>query len=162
MAEVVIAIGTNLGDKPDNLRNAILFFDENQIPIKAKSAIYETEPIGTATETFLNAAVLIETDLEPAFLLEKLKSFEEKTGRDLNAPRWSNRLIDFDIITYNEKMIVEDALTIPHPEYQNRHFVLYPMLDILPDWKDPSSEKSIPEMINEAPEMGIFKTGLKW
>lgn len=162
MAEAVIAIGTNLGDKPGNLRNAILFFDENQILIKAKSAVYETEPIGTATETFLNAAVLIETDLEPTILLIKLKSFEERAGRDLNAPRWSNRLIDFDIITYDNEVMVQDALTIPHPEYQNRHFVLYPMLDILPTWKDPASGKTIPEMINEAPEMGIFKTGLKW
>lgn len=162
MAETVIAIGTNLGNKPENLRRAISFFDNLDITILAKSSIYETEPVGSATETFLNAAVLIQTELEPQLLLKHLKAFEEKAGRDLNAPRWSNRILDYDIITYGSVVTNLETVSIPHPEYSKRHFVLYPLQDVLPDWKDPITGKGIPEMIEQAPEMGIFKTDLKW
>lgn len=162
MAETVIAVGTNIGQKAENLRQAISFLSEIKVTILAKSAIYETEPIGSATEPFLNGAILLKTKFSPLHLLEHLKFFEKKAGRDMTAPRWSNRVLDYDIITYNQGVTELNSVTIPHSEYSKRLFVLHPLYNVLPNWKDPISGKGILEMIEQAPKMGIFKTDLKW
>lgn len=162
MAEVAIALGSNLGDRLKALSAAADFLEGiSDQPIK-KSRIYVTEPVGMADREFFNAAILIQTALKPSDLLESLKTFEMGYGRDPKAPRWSNRLIDMDIITWGNLEVDDGNLKIPHPEYTKRLFVLMPLKDILPDWTDPATGIPIDELISKVGKMAISKTGLKW
>lgn len=126
------------------------------------SSIYETEPVGPSTHFYLNAVVKLQTDLSPDILLARFKRYESQCGRDMNAPRWSDRIIDLDIIAYGRRIISTPTLTIPHPEYPNRLFVLRPLQDIAPEWKDPQSGKNINEMIIQAPQITIEKSKWHW
>lgn len=162
MAKVVIAVGSNLGNRIKNLQIAAGKLSSLSTGVIRKSSVYETAPVGKADVPFLNAAALIETDLHPSELIKELKKQEETMGRDLNAPRWSNRLIDFDIIVYDDLIFKNGVLEIPHPEFTNRLFVLVPMADIDDQIVDPRTHLKVASLIQKAPEMDIFKTALKW
>lgn len=162
MEKVSIALGSNLGDKAANLRNALERIEMIGDTLLKKSAIYETAPVGAADQPFYNAVLLLSTKLTPLELFRQLKNTEIALGREPDAPRWSNRIIDLDIITYGNKQFDSDYLRIPHAEYQNRRFVLIPLREVLPGWIDPSTGESIDEMIEKSVDLGIFKTDVKW
>ncbi len=159
---VYIALGSNMGDRLGYLRRACRFLATLSTARVVASPIYESEPVGPSESDYLNAVVRLETLLSPQDLLHECKTFEYRQGRDPRAPRWSDRVIDLDIIVYGDRSVAKQKLHIPHPAYSERLFVLLPLSDIAPDWHDPLSGKFIEEMITCAPKIRITKTSLSW
>lgn len=162
MEEVIIAIGSNLGDRLKMIRNAGLFLNSLSDSVVEKASVWESEPVGGAKYAFLNTVAKITTRLTPIELLKKLKEFERLSGRDVNPTRWGPRILDMDIIRYGNRIYEDDSLIIPHPEYHNRLFVLLPMKEIDGSWIDPQFQLSVDELINKAPEMELQKTNDRW
>jgi len=155
---VYLALGSNLGDRLANLKQAIASLPP-QMEVKAKSDVYETPPWGFADqEMFLNQALRVETYLKPEPLLKHLKRLEVALGRIAtfqNGPR----LIDLDILFYDDLVLYSPALTIPHPHLHERGFVLVPLMDIAPDFVHPVKKKSIRELVVLSDVSGIRKFG---
>ena len=137
---VYLSLGTNLGDKEQNLLTAIAEIGRRIGPIKAQSAFLATEPWGFESEnTFLNAAIRIETNLSPIALLDETLQIERDMGRtqkssancQLSTVNYQDRIIDIDILLYDDLHIDTPRLTIPHPLMQQRDFVLIPLKEIL-------------------------------
>ncbi|WP_340104073.1 2-amino-4-hydroxy-6-hydroxymethyldihydropteridine diphosphokinase [Rhodohalobacter sp. 8-1] len=162
MEQVVVAVGSNLGDRHGMLQQAGTFLERISETEVQKSSIWESEPIGPSEHTFLNAAARIGVSAKPADLLSGLKSYERKAGRKNQHVKWGPRLLDLDIITYGNLVIKTDTLIIPHPEYTKRLFVLLPLREVAPDWRDPETGKHIDTLINETDQMQIKKTNLTW
>jgi 2-amino-4-hydroxy-6-hydroxymethyldihydropteridine diphosphokinase len=153
---VFLALGTNLGNRLVNLKEAIAALPP-QMEVKAKSDVYETPPWGfKEQEMFLNQVLRVETYLQPEPLLKHLKRLEIALGRRetfQNGPR----LIDIDILFYDDLVLYSPTLTIPHPFMHERGFVLVPMMDISPDFVHPIRKKSIRELASIADVSGIRK-----
>lgn len=162
MEPVIVAAGSNLGDRHQNLRQAGLFLESiSERPVQ-KSSVWESEPVGPSKFTFLNSAARLSTSLKPADLLKTMKDFEQKAGRKKSGRRWGPRILDLDIIAYGDLVIRKENLIIPHPEYSRRLFVLLPMMEIAETWIDPVSGRSVEEHLNSAPDLDIKKTNLTW
>lgn len=162
MAEVILALGSNLDEPPKQLRTAAEFLDKLSHDTPLYSSIYSTEPVGPSENDFLNAVALITTELQPGDLLRRIKEQERRQGRPSRYPKWTARTLDIDIIAYDNLVIESDNLIIPHPEYSDRLFVLMPLKEIRPQWSDPATGRHIDSMINDAPEIRIQKTQLTW
>jgi 2-amino-4-hydroxy-6-hydroxymethyldihydropteridine diphosphokinase len=160
--KVILALGTSSGNKLANLSLAKEFLRSLSTKEFTFSSIWETEPVGLAENLFYNAVLLMETDLSPDQLLQNIKQYEASAGRDLSAPRWSDRIIDIDIIDFNKLMHVSENLEIPHREYLNRRFVLCPLQELFPEWTDPLSGCHIDELIFKAPPIQLSKMSVKW
>jgi 2-amino-4-hydroxy-6-hydroxymethyldihydropteridine diphosphokinase len=153
---VYIALGSNLGNRLSNLKNAISNFTP-QMDVKKKSPVYETPPWGYADQpAFLNQVVMVETYLEPEDLLGHLKRLETVLGRE---PSFQNgpRLIDLDILFYDDIIVDSPPLVIPHPRLHQRAFVLVPLNDIAPDLVHPLFAKSISEMLLDIDRLNIVE-----
>ena len=133
-AEIVLALGGNVGDKARALRRALAALDDEPgIALVAASRFYRTPPWGkTDQDWFVNACALARTDLEPEALLDRVKAIETALGRR-PGERWGPRLIDIDIIAYDDVAMRTDRLVLPHPEALNRAFVLVPLAEIAPE-----------------------------
>ena len=143
---VYLSLGTNLGDRAANLKQAVSFLPP-QMTVKNKSKVYETPPWGyTEQDAFLNQVVMATTYLEPEPLLKHLKRLEVALGREATF-HYGPRLIDIDILFYDDLVLETSLLTIPHPNLHERGFVLLPMMDIAPDHVHPITGISIREMI---------------
>jgi len=162
MAQVVTALGSNLNDRLSYMREAKAFLEELSIKDALASSIYESEPVGPSEFEFLNGVIIIETNLSPLDLLQEFKNFEHSHDRPTRYPKWTPRTIDLDIICYDDLKTQQDKLVIPHPEYSNRRFVLEPLAEIQPSFKDPVSGKSIKELLIDAPVMKLDRTSLSW
>lgn len=162
MDTVLIAVGSNAGDRHGHLRKAGQFLEKLSTATLRASPIYLTEPVGPSKRYFLNAVVEMTTRLDPHMLLEELKSFEERQGRSPDRPRWSARTIDLDIISFGGLLIQNENLIIPHPEYTDRLFVLKPLSDIRPHWRDPATGESITVMLKKASGLKLRQTSLSW
>ncbi len=162
MEPVIIAIGSNEGNRHNYIQSAAKFLSTLSGKPPRTSSIYLTEPVGPSTRYFLNAAVEIHTRLSPEKLVSQLKGYEKEHGRSPDHPKWSARTIDLDIIAFGSLVIQEDNLIIPHPDYAQRLFVLEPLHDIHSDWKDPKTNIAIGKMLEAAPEIQFRKTNLAW
>ena len=133
-ARVVLAFGGNVGDKVASLRRALrAIAGEPGVELTAVSRFYRTPPWGkTDQDWFVNACALARTTLEPEALLERVKRLEVELGR-APAERWGPRVIDIDLIAYDDITLKTERLTLPHPELFNRAFVLVPLAEIAPD-----------------------------
>ncbi len=148
MAISHIHIGTNQGDLLDNLKSAIKMLEMNGTVLDT-SHIYETEAWGKKDQpNFYNMALTYETTLEPFALLDLVNQIEDELGRERNE-KWAERIIDLDIITYDDKIIYEEKLKIPHEHMAHRNFVLVPMMEIAGDWIHPKEQKTIEELYVE-------------
>ena len=155
MPTIYLTLGTNLGDRLANLRAAIDAFPPS-IVHRQSSHIYETPPWGyTDQPAFLNMAVKCETDLDAASLLKRLKQIEVQIGRQQSF-RWGPRLIDMDILFYDDLVLESESLTIPHPRLHERAFVLVPLADIAPDLIHPVFQKTIVELLSTVERAGIL------
>lgn len=151
MPRVYLALGTNLGDREENLRRALEILG-TKVSIVERSPIYETEPWGIAEQPrFLNIVVSGQTDLTPTDLLAWLKSIERAMGRT-HGIRYGPRLIDLDILFYQNAQIRTNELVVPHPRMAERRFVLVPLADIAPDLLHPTLGVSIRELLRRLPE----------
>lgn len=130
---VFLSIGSNLGKREENLKKSVeLLRTEPGITVVKVSSFYETEPEGyTEQPLFINAAVEIETTHAPHELLRIVKDIEHRLGR-FDTFRHGPRIIDIDIILYGEERVSTPELTIPHPRYRERSFVMKPLLEIAP------------------------------
>jgi 2-amino-4-hydroxy-6-hydroxymethyldihydropteridine diphosphokinase len=155
---VFLALGTNLGDRPANLRAAIATLPPSVV-VRQSSPVYETPPWGlTDQPAFLNMVVKAETRLEPAALLATLKRIDQELGRTPTV-RWGPRVIDMDILFYDDLVLETPEATIPHPRLHERAFVLVPLADIAPDLRHPVLGKTVAEMLAECDTSGIKQYG---
>jgi 2-amino-4-hydroxy-6-hydroxymethyldihydropteridine diphosphokinase len=142
---VYLALGSNLGDRRENLRQAVAALTP-QVDVKAKSHIYETDPWGFEDQPkFLNMAVKGLTYLEPEPLLRHLKRLEAALGRQSTFPN-GPRTIDIDILFFEDRILNAPELTLPHPRLHERGFVLLPLMDLAPELVHPLLNKSIREL----------------
>lgn len=133
MAKVFLGLGTNLGDKKNNLLTAVTNIEEKIGKVTSLSSFYETEPWGFESEnSFLNAALCVETSLDPATILHIIKEIEIEMGRTQKSVNkiYSDRPIDIDILLYDDLTMETDELTIPHPLMTKRDFVMKPLMEI--------------------------------
>ena len=153
---VYLALGTNLGDRPANLKQAIAALTP-QLEVKAKSQVYETPPWGFEDQPkFLNQVIKANTYLDPEPLLKHLKRLEVALGRKESFPN-GPRLIDMDILFYDDLVLEKPSLILPHPRLHERGFVLMPLLDIAPNLVHPVHKKSVREMAEMCDMTGIEK-----
>lgn len=160
---VYLSIGSNLGNRLENITNAIKKLNElANTKVKKVSTIYETEPVGKKNQpTFLNIAVEIETELSPLELLSEIKKIEYELGRT-PSERWGPRTIDIDIILYGNVCINEKQLVLPHAEFRNRRFVLQPLAELCCNEVDPITGLTIEELLLSSEVEGkVVKTELK-
>ena len=153
---VYLALGTNLGNRAANLKEALAALSP-QLDVKARSKVYETPPWGyTDQEKFYNQVVKAKTYVAPEALLKHLKRLEVALGR---TPSFQHgpRKIDLDILFYDDLVIDTPALTIPHPHAHERGFVLLPLMDIAPDFVHPVKEKTVRELLAVCDLRGIVQ-----
>jgi len=144
-----IGMGSNLGNREENCERAIKHLIKNGIKVTKRSSMIETEPWGVKDQPkFINMAVEIETGLRPDELLRLLKKIEVEVGR-LPASRWGPRIIDLDILFYDDIVIKTSELEIPHPDMGERNFVLKPLAEVAPDKVHPVLKKSVKDLLKE-------------
>jgi 2-amino-4-hydroxy-6-hydroxymethyldihydropteridine diphosphokinase len=153
---VYLSLGSNLGDRLDQLRLAIESL-ANLGEIQKTSSVYETDPWGYEDQpAFCNQVVLLETEIEPLELLQEIKRVELKMGRTPTF-RYGPRVIDIDILLFDNIVFTKPELTIPHPEMKNRAFVLVPLLEIAPLLSIPGEKASIKNLLDQIGTTGIRK-----
>ncbi|WP_289104908.1 2-amino-4-hydroxy-6-hydroxymethyldihydropteridine diphosphokinase [uncultured Bacteroides sp.] len=149
MAKVFLGLGTNLGDKRNNLLTAVNHIEEKIGRVTSLSSFYVTEPWGFESDnSFLNAALCVDTSLEPAAILHIIKEIEVEMGRTQKSVNkvYSDRPIDIDILLYDDMIMKSDELTIPHPLMTERDFVMKPLVEIAGDAVHPVFKKRLKEI----------------
>ena len=135
MTRAAIGLGANLGDRLASLRAATRSL-AGLGTVAATSRIYETAPVGPPQPDYLNAVVLLETERSPEELLDGLLAIERSMGR-VRAEKWGPRVIDLDLLWMDGVVVGTERLTVPHPHLRARAFALAPMLEVVPDARDP-------------------------
>jgi 2-amino-4-hydroxy-6-hydroxymethyldihydropteridine diphosphokinase len=151
----VIALGSNqrhslLGGPASILIHAISALETDEINVFAQSRIIASQPVGPSQRLFANGAVLVETNLDPAALLSRLKQIETHFGRRTGGGRWRARVLDLDIILWSGGIWTSDnpALSIPHPCWLSRPFVVQPIAEIAPQMRDPISGYTVMQLLS--------------
>lgn len=158
----VIGLGANLGDREATLRSAIRALAKLGA-VLAISDLYETAAVGPPQPDYLNAAVLLESSLEPAGLLAELLQVERAHGRE-RRERWGARTLDLDLLYSPDLALSEPSLTLPHPELTRRAFALCPLLDVAPEAREPGSGRRYAELFALLEGQGVrrFETRNAW
>src|SRR4051812_10422133 len=141
----LIGLGSNLGDRKATLEAAIALLRESPgITVRAVSSFQETEPAGgpAGQRAFLNAAASLDTTLDPASLLRRLREIEERLGR-VRTVRWGERTLDLDLLLFGDSIIDPPGLTVPHPRMAVRRFVLAPLAEVAPEAVDPLTRLTV-------------------
>lgn len=146
---VYLSLGSNLGDREENLNKAVRLLNERAGRVISRSAFYYSEPWGfTSDNGFVNICLMMETELDPIALLDETQAVEKEVGRMKKSVGgvYSDRMIDVDILLIDHEVIKTDRLTVPHPLMEQRAFVLEPLSEIAPDYQHPILLKSIEEL----------------
>ncbi|HBX52746.1 MAG: 2-amino-4-hydroxy-6-hydroxymethyldihydropteridine diphosphokinase [Bacteroidetes bacterium RIFOXYA12_FULL_35_11] len=162
MVQVFLLLGSNIGDRKKTLETACNAINTEAGEILKMSAIYETEPWGYQSELkYLNQVIQINTNLSPIELLQKIHKIEEDMGRIRKAGAYSDRTIDIDILFYDDIIISDKELQIPHPRLHERKFTLIPLYEIAPDFIHPVFKKRIEELILVCKDKSFIKKTFK-
>ncbi len=156
---IATILGSNSGDKYQLLKEAAHLLSASGKIIQ-QSSFYETEPWGfESDENFLNQVIIFETPLNPSDFLHRCLEVEKKLGRvrNHNGPRYTSRPIDIDILFCDSQIINTPELTVPHPRICERHFVLAPLAEVMPDFIHPGKQKSVLELLSICPDHSIVK-----
>lgn len=149
MNGIYMIIGGNLGNRIENIRTAKQWIEKQIGVIKLHSKIYETEAWGkTDQATFLNQVLFVESDLDADAVLHECLSIEKKMGR-VRFEKWKERIIDIDILFFNDDIIKKENLIVPHPFIAERKFTLVPLFEIAPDKVHPILKKTISQLLSE-------------
>ncbi len=150
MSSAYLGLGSNKGERINYIKNAFNEIEKISGTCVIKcSSIYETQPWGILTQNdYLNSAIKIETNLSAEDLLKELKGIEIKLGRQENL-KWSEREIDIDLLFYENEIISKENMKVPHPQIENRKFVLIPLNEIAPSLIHPVLKKSMSELLKE-------------
>ena len=155
MAMAYLLLGSNIGNKIANLEKAKIEIGQTGIQITKASLVYETEPWGfTNPEIFLNQALEIETLLKPDQVLRRLQFIEKHSGRIKKKKGYESRIIDIDILLYENEIIQQEDITVPHPLLALRRFALIPLCEIAPSFVHPVLKKEIKELLKECKDKG--------
>ena len=150
--QAYLALGSNLGDRLEHLRDAVRLLGGTEgVEVTRSSRIYETEPVGPPQPPYLNAVVDVRTTRSPRDLLEACRAVEDALGR-VRAEPWGPRTIDVDVLTYDDETVDEPDLVIPHPRMHERGFVLVPLGELdanpaLPGGRRLSALRITPEIV---------------
>ena len=164
MTKSYVGIGSNLGEREFLIRKAVEGLRElPRTSVIQVSSLYDTDPVGDIEQpAFLNAVVRLETELEARELLWHLLLIEKRMGR-IRTQRWGPRSIDLDLLFHGDEVIEESDLRVPHPEAQNRAFVLLPLQELEPDFTHPETGETIRKMIRGLdPTPSVRKGGRFW
>ncbi len=152
---ILVALGSNLGDRAANLRAALRLMREAGIVPERVSSVWESEPVPAGQPSYLNAVAVVETALPPLELLAALKEIEHALGRR-PGPRWGPRPIDLDILFYSGVELSTPDLVIPHPLVAERAFVLAPLSEVH-SGPLPGLGRTVLELLAEAPPLGVWR-----
>jgi 2-amino-4-hydroxy-6-hydroxymethyldihydropteridine diphosphokinase len=151
--QVYLALGSNRGDRVANLRRAMEELDKVGVKVQRVSSFYKTEPVDFGPQAwFLNCAVEAFTDFMPMQLLKAVKSVERALGRRPGVSK-GPRLIDIDILLYENVVVRTAALTIPHARMNERRFVLVPLRELAPAARHPINRRTVTELLQDSPDM---------
>ncbi|TWF41271.1 2-amino-4-hydroxy-6-hydroxymethyldihydropteridine diphosphokinase [Chitinophaga polysaccharea] len=146
MNTAILLIGGNLGDRTGNLQQAVQLIQETAGEVVQTSALYQTAPWGAVDQPdYLNQGVEIRTNMDALTLLHTLLEIERKIGR-IRQQKWGSRVIDIDLIFFNDSVISLPELKVPHPRMQLRQFVLVPLLEIVPNYVHPVLHQTVREL----------------
>jgi 2-amino-4-hydroxy-6-hydroxymethyldihydropteridine diphosphokinase len=158
---VYLSLGSNIGDRQNNLQTAIDKLHKADLQVRRISSLYETAAIDyTAQADFLNCVVEAETSLFPMRLLLRVERIEREMGRKRHIPK-GPRNIDIDILLHGHSVVETTRLHIPHPRMGERRFVLGPLAELAPDLRHPVQRRTIREMLAAAPDQRIVRLVLR-
>jgi 2-amino-4-hydroxy-6-hydroxymethyldihydropteridine diphosphokinase len=141
-----LGLGSNVGDRAAHLARAVASL-RDRVRVLAVSASHETEPVGGPPQgRYLNAAVVVDTDLAPDALLALARGLEDDAGRD-RGERWGPRTLDVDVLLVGDREIRDADLVVPHPRMKERRFVLAPLAEIAPDWVVPGDGRRVEDLL---------------
>ncbi|MEB3249231.1 MAG: 2-amino-4-hydroxy-6-hydroxymethyldihydropteridine diphosphokinase [Microcystaceae cyanobacterium] len=163
--QAAIALGSNLGNSQEILETALQKLSKTaRISLVARSCWYETLPVGPPQPNYLNGCAVLTTSLSAQALLAQLLTVEQQFGRDRprsalkeEGERWGPRTLDLDLLLYDQEKITRPDLTVPHPRFRERAFVLVPLAEIAPTWRDPHTQKTILTLRQEIDCSGIVR-----
>ncbi|RFN60487.1 2-amino-4-hydroxy-6-hydroxymethyldihydropteridine diphosphokinase [Marixanthomonas ophiurae] len=163
LQNIYLSLGTNLGNKFENLQHAIQSIYENVGAVVKISPVYKTPAMGFEGDDFLNCAILVQSMLSPTKILETILSIELKMGRERKKSGvYTSRPIDIDILLIDDLVKESNKLTVPHPEMQNRKFVLQPLADIDAQMEHPVFQKKIIKLLAETSDTSQLEKQSKW
>jgi 2-amino-4-hydroxy-6-hydroxymethyldihydropteridine diphosphokinase len=152
MKNIYLSLGSNIGDRAQNLALAMDAFALLGVRVVKQSSVYETEPVELREQDwFLNCVAEIETNLRPQELMQVLLKIERSMGRERTVPK-GPRVMDLDILLFGSELVHESHLEIPHPRMADRRFVLVPLAEISPDAMHPIRKKTIRQLLVDTPD----------
>ena len=156
-----LGLGSNVGDRRENLEAAVRALPEHGVDVLASSSVYETEPVGLVLDQreFYNACLRVETSFGPIELLDACKAVERALGRVAGGPRHGPRPIDVDVLLLDEEQFASDRLTLPHPEVTSRRFVLVPLLELDPSLTLPDGTRVADALSALGPGQEVRRVG---